>query len=644
VQAPAPLIVKFAATQTIRATELLMANRSRGLIRRIFGFIWDTINFFRRLVLNLLFLAIVAVIVAAWLAEERAQALPNTALVLDIRGPIVEQRTGTSSNLGVVQTLADQVRETQLRDLLAVLDAAAKDQNISRALLLLDDFRGAGLATLHEVAAAIERFRASGKQVIAWGSAYDQRRYYLAAHADQVLLHPFGGVLLQGFGGYRNYYRDALDAIGVTVNVFKAGEYKSLAEPFTQNEPSESARRDEAALLNDLWAQYVAGVETARKLPAGSITQMIEELPTRLAAVEGDAAKLALQEKLVDGLMTRDELRAMLTERGIADEKRKTFRQVSFMDYLSDLPERSGDAVGVVVASGEILEGEQPQGLVGGRSTAELIRRAREDSSIKAVLLRVDSPGGSVFASELIRHEMELTQKAGKPALVSFGDVAASGGYWISMAADEVIADPAAITGSIGVIALIPSADKAWDKLSLHTHGTTTTWLAGALDPRRPLDPRARELLQTGVTRTYKEFISRAAAARNITPEKMDQLAQGRAWTGRQAFEGKLVDRLGSYHESLQAAARRGGLGDDFRVDYIEREPSRIDRLLGAILGQDALTLVLPPVLSSTIAEALPDSLRSIRVDLLWLRDAVRKPLTLQSHCLCSADSPLGAD
>ena len=397
-----------------------MASRP-GLIRRFFGFLWDTLNFLRRLALNLLFLAIIAAIVAVWLIEERPALEDNTALVLDITGPIVEQRTGARSSVTLLQALAERERETQLRDLLAALDAASRDPKIGRVVLLLDDFAGAGLATLREVAAAIDRFKGSGKLVIAWGSAYDQRRYYIAAHADQVLLHPFGRVLLQGFGGYRNYYRDALDSIGVTVNVFRVGEYKSAVEPFSQNEPSEQARRDEAALLNDLWTQYLSAVESARKLASGSVARMIDELPQRFAAVDGDAAKLALDGKLVDGLMTRDELRGLLISKGVEDSKRKSFRQISLTDYLATLPEQTGDAVGVVVAAGEILDGEQPQGLVGGRSTAELIRRARENASIKALVLRVDSPGGSVFASEVIRREMELTQKAGKPVLVSFG-------------------------------------------------------------------------------------------------------------------------------------------------------------------------------------------------------------------------------
>ena len=620
-----------------------MASRP-GLIRRFFGFIWNLVSFFRTLVLNLLFLAIVAAIVAAWFYESRPKLAPNTALVLDLAGPIVEQRTGAPARFTVLQALADRERETQLRDVLAALDAAATDPKIGRVLILLDDMEGAGLATLREIAVAIGRVRASGKQVIAWGSILDQRRYYLAAHTDQVLLHPFGRVVLQGFGGYRNYYRDALESVGVTVNVFKVGRYKSAVEPFSQNEPSEDARRDEVALLGDLWSQYLSAVETARKLPAGTITRLIDELPQRFAAAGGDAAKLALEEKLVDGLKTRDELRAMFIEKGVPDPKHKTFRQIGLSQYLGTLPEKEGDAVGVVVASGEMLDGDQPQALVGGRSTAELIRRAREDDSIKAVLLRVRSPGGSVFAAEQIRHELDVTRKAGKPVLVSFGDVAASGGYWVSMSADEVIADPAAITGSIGVFALLPSADRAWEKLSLHTHGTTTTWLAGALDPRRPLDPRARELLQTGVTHIYKEFVGRAATARNLTTEQVDELAQGRVWTGRQAHEHKLIDRLGTYREALQAAAKRGGLGEDFRVTYIEREPRGIDRLLGMLFGEASLASL--PLLNLLLPSAavMPDAMLSIGSDMRWLRNAARSPLAAQSHCLCSAESLFGPD
>jgi protease-4 len=620
-----------------------MASRP-GLIRRFFAFLWNALSFTRTLVLNLLFLAVLVALIGAWLTEDRPRLEDNTALVIDIAGPIVEQRTGAPSSVTLVHALSERERETQLRDLLAALDSAARDPKIARAVLLLDDMEGAGLATLREVAAAIGRFRASGKPVIAWGSGLDQRRYFLAAHADQVLLHPYGRVVLQGFGGYRNYYRDALDAVGVTVNVFKVGRYKSAAEPFVQNAPSEEAQRDEAALLGDLWAQYQTAIESARQLPAGSLMRMIDELPARLAAADGDAAKLALAEKLVDGLKTRDELRALMTEKGAPDPRHKTFRQISLARYLATLTPAQGGAVGVVVAAGEMLDGEQPQGLVGGRSTAELIRRAREDDSIKAVLLRVRSPGGSLFAAEQIRREVELTRSSGKPILASFGDIAASGGYYVAMAADEVLADPSAVTGSIGVFALVPSADRAWQKLSLHTHGTTTTWLAGALDPRRPLDPRTRELLQLGVTRAYKDFVGQAATARNVAVEQMDELAQGRVWTGRQALEHRLIDRLGTYHEALQAAARRGGLGEDFRVVYVEREPRGVDRLLGVLLGE--MSFATAPWLATWLSSAatLPEAARSAAGDLRWLRNAARDPFAVHAHCLCSPDRLLGPD
>lgn len=606
-----------------------------GPIRRFFGALWTTVDFSRRLVFNLLFVAIVVIVVASWMHEGRPTLKDDTALVLNIKGPIVEQYTGASAN-ALTQALLERERETQLRDVLRALDAAAKDPHVARVLLMLDDFEGAGFATLREVAAAVERVKAAGKPVVAWGSAFDQRQYFIAAHADEVFLHPFGNVLLRGLGGYRGYYRDALDKLGVTVNVFKVGQYKSFAEPFTQNGPSPEAEDDDRRLLTDLWLQYTSGVERARRLPAGSIARLIEEAPQLLQAAEGDAATLALNAKLVDGLKTRDELRALMIERGERDDRRKTFRQISLGEYVALQAERKrGDAVGVVIAAGDILDGDRPQGLVGGLSTSELIRRARDDEDIKALVLRVDSPGGSVFASELIRRELELTQKAGKPVVVSFGDVAASGGYWISMAADEVIADPATVTGSIGVFALIPSIDKTMEKLSVHTAGVTTTWLAGAGDPRRPLDPRVGEMIQSSVTRIYRDFVGLAATARKVSPDALNEVAQGRVWTGRQAKEHRLVDKLGSYHDALRVAATRAKLGEGFRVEYIEREPRGVDRLLGLLLGEAAramevrLGLSIPTLLDrDAAAEAVHD--------LRWLRTVTQQnPLAVISHCLC---------
>jgi protease-4 len=614
-----------------------MANGRPGFLRRFFGFLFWIADFVRRLVLNVIFWGAVAVFALAWFFGAPPALQENTALVLNIKGPIVEQYTGSAREAALAEALGAERPETQLRDVLAALDEAAQDPNIARVVLVLDDFAGAGLATLREVGGALERFRAGGKQVVAWGSNYSQAQYFIAAHADEVYLHPAGFLLLRGFGGLRNYYKDALDKLGVSVNVFRVGTYKSFAEPFVLNGPSKEAQEDEAFWLNDAWATYVGDVERLRKLPAGSIARLIDELPQRFAAAGGDATKLALAEKLIDGTKTRDELRALLIERGARDPKHKSFRQISLKAYLARQEERGGDAVGVVVAAGEIVPGDQPQGLVGGRSTAELIRRAREDDSIKAIVLRIDSPGGSAFASEEIRRELELTRTAGKPVVVSMGDVAASGGYWISMAADEVYADAATITGSIGVFALLPTVDKSMDKLSLHTAGVTTTWLAAATDPRRPLDKRVGELVQASLGRIYEDFVSKAAAARNASAERINAVAQGRVWTGKQARERGLVDAIGSYRQALDAAARRAKLGDDYRVMYVEREPRGIDRWLSLLFGEVAGAIKTQLGWELVPAGLARDMVSFARDDLAWLRSAATDPFAAYAYCFCRA-------
>ena len=347
-----------------------------------------------------------------------------------------------------------------------------------------------------------------------------------------------------------------------------------------------------------------------------------------------------MQAKLIDGLKTRDELRDWLIQTGARDEdSAKGFRQVSFHDYLArQKPVLTGDAVGVVVAEGEIVDGIAPIGMVGGRSTANLIRKAREDSSIKALVLRVNSPGGSAFGSELIRRELALTRQSGKPVVVSMGDLAASGGYWISMAADQVIASPATVTGSIGVFALLPTASKALDKLGVHTDGAPTTWLGGAGDPRRPLDPRFASLVQSNIDHIYADFTAKAAQARKTTPQKIDQVAQGRVWTGLQAKERGLVDTIGSYGDALKTAAARAKLTEGYRVAYVEREPGKLDGLLRA-LGADAATAAVAHRLDGLLLPqgVAPEIARDMRRDLGVLSEFSdgRKPFSVSAHCLC---------
>ncbi len=611
----------------------IFASARNGLRR-----LWSLLDATRRLVFNLLFLAVILLLVVAWIKSGPPPLEPRTALVLDLRGAIAEQKAGVQRPTIFNPVAGFAAQKVQLRDVRSVIEAAAADPKIERLVLALDKLEGAGMATLHEVAASIDRFRASGKQVVAWGSSYDQRQYYLAARADEVYLHPMGSVDLKGFGRYRNYYRDALDRLGVDVHLLRVGTYKSAAEPYVANAPSPAAREADSLLYGALWADYTGGVEKARKLPAGSIGAAIDQLPERIVAAGGDSAKLALAEKLVDGLKTGDELRALLIARGAKDEEAKTFRQISFEDYLSmQRDRRVGDAVGVVIAEGEIIDGPAPAGTVGGLSTAALIRKAREDETIRAVVLRVNSPGGSVFGSELVRRELELTRAAGKPVVVSMGDVAASGGYWISTSSDEVIADPATVTGSIGVFGLLPGVDKALDKLGIHVDGVTTTWLGTAGDPRLPLDPRYAAVVQASIDHVYSDFTARVAQARRTTPEKIDAVAQGRVWTGAQALERGLVDRLGSYGDALDAAAVRGRLDKGYRVTYIERDAGTFARALemfdGAVARVSSAALArgfASPVLPTEVA-------RGVGIDLGWLTQLVdgSRPFAAVAHCLC---------
>ena len=609
------------------------------LIGRGVKFIWHALDVGRRFTLNMIFLAIL-VIVAIGLFSGGAKPLhEKTALILDLKGALVEQHAGSVRDSLVAEVQGDSKKSTQLRDILQVLDAAAKDPKISSAVLLLDEMDGAGLAMLREVASAIDRFKASGKKVVAWGSSYDQRQYFLAAHADEVYLHPMGTVMLNGFGKYRNYYRDALDKLGITVNLMRVGTYKSFAEPYIANAPSAAASEAESFLLNAMWKTYTDGVEQARKLPAGAIMQGINDLPQLLHAADGSIARLALNVKLVDGLKTRDQLRQLMIEKGARDEHNKSFRQVNFEDYLAkQIPKFIGDAIGVVVASGEISDGSAPPGAIGGLSTANLIRKAREDEQIKAIVLRVDSPGGSAFGSELIRRELELTRAAGKPVVVSMGNVAASGGYWISMASDEVIADVATVTGSIGVFAILPTAEKVMEKIGVHTAGTTTTWLGDAYNPLRPLNPRFGEIIQAGINNVYLDFTTKAAAARKTTQAKIDEVAQGRVWTGQQAKERGLVDTVGSFGDALKSAATRAKLDKDYRVSYIEREPSKFDRIITMFGGSVAQVLNEQFKVALVPTGLPPAAATEMAKELRWLADMNKgnKPFMTMTHCLCT--------
>lgn len=603
----------------------------------------------RRLALNLLLLLLVIGAVVLAVVAFSGGIEKHTVLVLAPDGPMVEERPKAPSALVTRQLRGEDSSGVLLRDWVKALDAAAHDDRIDYVLLHLDRFEGAGLATLREAAAAIVAFRASGKPVIAWGSSFDQRQYYLAAHASKVYLHPMGYVLVRGIGQQRNYYKDALDRLGINVHLLRVGKYKSAGEPFVASRPSKEALEADAHLYDALWQLYTQAVETARQVPEGSINRQIDALPDALADVGGDAARLALEANWVDGLKTFDEIRQLLMAEVGKDDKGTSFRRVDLATYVDDV-DRSvrGDHVAIVVAQGEISDRDAPAGRIGGLSTAKLIRKVSEDKAARAIVLRVNSPGGSAFGSELIRRQLELARAAGKPVVVSMSDVAASGGYWISLAADRVIAEPSTITGSIGVFGLLPSAEGLMGKLSINTGGYQTTWLAGMPDFRRPLDPRFEALMQSSIEHVYDDFIGKVAAARKLDAGAVEAVAQGRVWTGQQALEHKLVDQVGSLGDAIKAAsdlAQRGPGGEPaaegklLPIRYASQQPSWRDALMDLLAGRIAgrVESAIAAERDLALAAAAGPLPRELVSELVWLKSLLegRTPFEAAAHCLC---------
>jgi protease IV len=609
-----------------------MADQKPGFIVSLFKGLWAALNFTRRLIFNLIFLFLLIMFIVA-LRSGAPVLRTRTALVLDPAGNVVEQFTSAPAQRAFASMFGDKVREVQLRDILSVIAAATEDRRIERMVLVPDDIEGAGLASLKEIGAAIDRFRQCGKEVVAVSNGMTQNQYYLAAHADQILLHPQGAILLEGLGRYRSYYKDLLDRLGVVVHLFRVGEYKSAAEPYVRNDSSPEAKDADLFWMNGVWGDYLKDVAAARKLDATQLTAQIQNYPELIKAAAGDLAALALQQKLVDRLATRDEARTLLIDKGVKDDK--TFRQIDFQDYQRLVGNNLADPrprVAVVVAEGEIVAGDQPPGTVGGESTAELIRDAREDDKVRALVLRVNSPGGEVFASELIRREVELTRDAGKPVMVSMGDVAASGGYWISMNANRIFAEPTTITGSIGIFGLIANFPDTLEKIGVHTDGVGTTPFSGAFDVRRALDPRIASVIQTVIDKGYRDFVGNVAKARKQTTAQIDAIARGRVWSGEQARERGLVDELGGLGDATTAAAKAANLGDKYRVFYVEKPLSFWER---AALDFNS------EALAGIGRAALPEFVRGwlgqpeLRNQLSLLRGLGGNKLGVFAYCFC---------
>lgn len=571
-----------------------------GLIRCFFRLIAGLLSAVRVLV-NLVFVLILVAVIMSFVQKD-VQPLPeHAALKVAPGGFLVEQKTYVDPLTQILEQSSPADAETLIHDLIEAIDRAADDERITSLVMELDFLIGGGISKLEDIGDALARFKASGKTIVAVGDNYTQEQYYLASYADEIHLNPMGTVLLTGYGSYHSYLKEMLDKLRIHLNIFRVGTYKDAIEPFTRSNMSEASREHTTEWLNALWSVYTSRVEALRDLPADAINDYANNLGSKLAAHNGDTAALALSAGLVDKLSTRPQMMARLKQlAGIGEERGynaiEVGRYLNHERRLESLQtESAGNKIGLIVAKGAIFDGEQPAGTVGSDTLSELFIQAREDDQIKAVVLRVDSPGGSAFASEVIRQEILLTKQQGKPVVVSMGSVAASGGYWIAMGADEVLASPTTITGSIGVFGIIPTFEDSLDALGMQSDGVGTTALSDFYQLNRPMSPQAKQVVQAGVDHVYDRFLTIVAEATESTTDQVHQVAQGRVWTGAKALELGLVDELGGLKQAIESAAELAEL-DTYDVEEVSQPLDFREQLLQEIAnGQvDALVSAVP--------------------------------------------------
>jgi protease-4 len=543
-------------------------------IATVFGFLWRALDSLRK-VLHLFVLLIIFSVLIVVMSPRIPMVPQSAALVVAPQGALVEQLTGDPFERAVAEAAGQGSPETLVRDVVDAIEAAKKDDRIKLMVLDLGNMAGGGIAKMQEVAAAIQDFRKAGKRVIALGEGYDQSQYYLAAHADEIYLDPQGIVLIEGFGYFRTFLKGFVDKFEIDVNIFRAGKFKSFTDQFSRADMSEQEREESSAWLNALWTQYQANVTQARGIDGGAINAYVNELAPAARAQQGNLAAVALERGLITEIKSRRQVENQIKDLVGENEDDHSYQGIVHWDYLSAVRaahalDLESDHLAVVVASGEIVDGDHPPGTIGSESAVRLLRQARYDDKIKAVVLRIDSPGGSMLASEVIRQEIDAIREAGKPVIASMSSLAASGGYYIAMDADEIWASPATLTGSIGVFAVFPTFERTLKKIGVTTDGIGTTPLAGTLNLTRTLQEQPREILQLSVDHAYRTFVGHVAAARKKSFEQVDEVAQGRVWAASDASKVGLVDKLGSYRDALNAAAKRAGLGENYDVEYIE--------------------------------------------------------------------------
>ncbi|WP_422732231.1 signal peptide peptidase SppA [Leclercia pneumoniae] len=575
-----------------------------------FKWTWRLLNFVRQLVMNLFFILLVMVCVGVWMhisSTSQSQHATRGALLLDIAGVVVD-KPSTNNRLGVLGrqlfgASSDRLQENSLFDIVDAIRQAKADRNITGIVLDLRNFAGADQPSMQYIGKALREFRDSGKPVIAVGDNYSQGQYYLVSFANKIWLSPQGTVDLHGFATNGLYYKSLLDKLKVTTHVFRVGTYKSAVEPFIRDDMSPAAREADSRWIGELWQNYLGTVAANRQITPEQLFPGAQAVLDGLRKVDGDTAKYALNNKLVDVLGSSADIEKALTKQFGWSKEDKNFSAISFYDYQPNKPADAGDSIAVVFANGAIMDGEETPGNVGGDTTASQIRDARLDPKVKAIVLRVNSPGGSVSASEVIRAELAAARAAGKPVVVSMGGMAASGGYWISTPANYIVANPSTLTGSIGIFGVINTMENSLDYLGVHTDGVATSPLADVA-VTKALPPEVSQMMQLSIENGYKRFITLVADSRKKTLEQIDQIAQGHVWTGQDAKKNGLVDSLGDFDDAVAKAAELAKL-KQWHVDYYQDEPTFFDVVVNSMSGSvramlpQALQAMLPAPLAS---------------------------------------------
>ncbi len=611
-------------------------------IRKLLHWIWVGFDGLRK-ILHLLLLLLIFGAIGSLFSRPIPLVPDRAALVIAPQGPLVEQFSGDPFERAIEDILRQGPTEARLRDVVEAIDAAGKDSRISSLYLDLGGLAGGGTAKLQEVAAAIDRFRKSGKPVIAFGEYFDQPQYYLAAHADEIYLDPQGITYIDGFANYGMFVKDALDKLAVDWNVFRVGQYKSAVETFTRNDMSPAEREESLAWLNSIWTTWKGDVAKARGIKPDALQAYADNAAESLRKVDGDLAKLALDAGLVTHLEGRFRVEERLAEITGEDEDAHSYQGIDYAAYLANvhssraLSSKPVDKVAVIVASGEIVPGEQQPGTIGSDTLAGQLRDARFDDDVKAVVLRIDSPGGSTFASEVIRREVNELKAAGKPVVASMSTLAASGGYYIAMDADRIVASPATLTGSIGIFAMFPTFQRSLERVGVHFDGVGTTALSGEFSPVRPMGDATKAILQLSIEHEYRRFIGMVAKARKQDVTTIDGIAQGRVWSGADAKRLGLVDQLGDSRDAIDLAAKLANLGKDFDVEHFDAEIG-FSEALGLRVQGAAARIVAPLLPKSMLPDLLPRSVQPVIAEMNRIA-RLSDPRHTYMYCLaCTLD------